>query len=104
VRKLFYGAERFNGTRLLELRAGDGTQAVHVTQAKTERIAALLFAFQGAVPCGTGHIDWLDAEPMALSVLHENGGAVKPHRLIIQDRRSEHGQIVKLQPRGGIGD
>ena len=41
---------------------------------------------------------------MALGVLHQRGGVVEAHRLIVQQGRGEGGQVVVLQPGAGVGE
>src|SRR5262249_46478677 len=58
----------------------------------------------GAEPVGSSDIYWLDLQSMALSVLYYCHGLIETHRLIVQCRCSERGQVMAFQICAGISD
>jgi len=45
-----------------------------------------------------------DLDPMVLSITHQLGWRIEPHRLRVEDRGQEHLGMVALYPRRGVGD
>ena len=45
-----------------------------------------------------------DRDTMTLGVFDQGGGAVKTHRLRIQQRTQKRRRVMLLQPRGGVAD
>src|SRR5580704_14400998 len=63
--------------------AGLRSKAADVAETEAQ---GTLFGFHRAVPFGDVDVDREYAQAMALRILDENRGTVKPHRLIIQHR------------------
>ena len=102
--KLLDQCERPYGTDPLDLGRNGCTEAAHVAKAKPEQPGAVLLALQNAVSVGTENIDRLDAQSVPLGVRNQHRSRVKTHRLVVEDGRGEHGQVVELELRRHIGD
>ena len=66
------------------------------------RIAGL--GFQRAGPIGVLHVHGLYAQAVALRILHDGGGRVKTHGLIVEQRGGEGRKIVALEIGAGVGN
>ena len=58
--------------------------------------------FDRASPIRHLNVDWSNAQPMTLRVLHKYGGHVEAHRLIVQNRTGKRGEILHFQIGRGI--
>jgi hypothetical protein len=79
------------------------TQPAHVTEAQAHGGFCEIRSYR-AQPIRAGDVHWQDPHAVPLSVLHQGGGMIKPHGLIVQQRSGEGGMIVDLQPGAGIGE
>jgi len=53
--------------------------------------------FDRASPIRHLNVDWSNAQPMTLRVLHKYGGHVEAHRLIVEDRAGKRGEVLYFQ-------
>src|SRR5947207_13861274 len=85
--------QRFSGKLL---------QTSHITQsdANCEFVDLTL---KGAIPMGTGDINWPHAQAMPLCILHQSCRRIKAHGLVVENRRRERGQVANLEKGAGIG-
>src|SRR5262245_32136823 len=74
-------------------------QSLGVAQSESQ-----VLALDGAFEIGARDIDREHAQSMALCVLDEDGRRVKAHRLVVQHRAGELGEVVALQICAGISD
>ena len=52
---------------------------------------------QRAIPIVAGEIYWFDSQTMPLGIFHESCGMIRKHRLIVEQSRSECGQVPDFQ-------
>ena len=75
-------------------------QPANVIEPQTHTVAI----FNGAKPLRFLHIHGQKMQAVALGVFHQSRRMIKPHGLLIQNRRGERRQVMALQISAGIGD
>ena len=87
----------------LRLGNGDarlGTQASDKTKSQAQMA---LLAFDRAIPFGDVDVHRQTAQAVTLPILHKHRGMIETHRLIVQKRTGECGQVVALEISAGVG-
>ena len=89
--------------RRLDAQAGCFRQALHLVQAEPHGGAFAAGGFQGGFPIAGQHVGGQDGHAMALRILDQLVGRIKPHGLAVEQRGQEGLGFVPLEPGAGVG-
>src|ERR1700722_7893437 len=96
AREIVDAGERPPGDDLL---GGFLSQSANVVEPQAD--AVILYR---AGPLRAHHIHGKEMQSVALGVFYQRRGMIEPHRLLVEDRRGERGQVVALEVSAGISD